>query len=110
MYSIRRVHLQHALTTTTCKSPLLPLDVLTRCRVPDAIQAILPKRNWLATMIREGTAGVSTSPSQRNEAAFADGAMLEDRFDAEIWLVLACCSRNGVDVQMERNALSMTTS
>jgi hypothetical protein len=45
----------------------------------------LPKRNWLATMIREGTDGVSTGPSQRNEAAFADGAMLEDRFDAEIW-------------------------
>jgi hypothetical protein len=43
MYSIRRVHLQHALTTTTCVSPLLPLDVLTRCRVTDAIQAIAEK-------------------------------------------------------------------
>jgi hypothetical protein len=67
----------------------------------------LPKRNWLATMIREGTDGVSTGPSQRNEAAFADGAMLEDRLP--INLLLACCSRNGVDVQMERKALSITT-
>jgi hypothetical protein len=43
MYSIRRVRLQLALATTTCESPPLPLDALTRCRVTDAIQATAEK-------------------------------------------------------------------
>ena len=114
MYSIHRVHLQHPMATTTCASLLLPLEVFTRGSVTDAVQAIAEKESAasaksakkadensaipVATKIREGTAGVSAGPSQRNEAAFADDAMLEDGFDAES---AARSSRNGDDVQME---------
>jgi hypothetical protein len=114
MYSIHRVHLQHPMATTTCASLLLPLEVFTRGSVTDAVQAIAEKELAataksarkadennaipVATKITEGVAVVSAGPSQRDEAVFADDAMLEDGFDAES---AARSSRNVDDVQME---------
>jgi len=100
MYGIHRVRLQHPMASSTCASLLLPLEVFTRGSVTNSLQAIAEKESSAANSkrvkpsdgetkvpsakkISEATAAVSAGPSQRNEASFADGTMLEDGFDAE---------------------------
>ena len=98
LYAIHRISLQHPMAASTCASLLLPFEVFTRGSVSDAVQSIADKESEAnakrlkqtnnakhpsVKRISETATGVSAGPSQRNEASFADDAMLEDGFDAD---------------------------
>lgn len=87
LFSIQRVKLHHPMAASTCSSLLMPLEVLTRGSVADAVKALVEKETSLK-MSKAGESGkkaheAATTTEGISVEVTSDEAMLEEAFHQE---------------------------